>query len=64
MRIEDTLPKKQAGLRHNKSCCEQILSMVTHVKNGFQERKKSGAVFLDLICAYDTLSERVSGNFD
>jgi len=32
--------------------------MVTHVENGFQERKKSGAVFLDLTCAYDTVWTR------
>jgi len=54
MQIEDTLPKEQAGFRHNRSCCDQALSIVTHVENGFQERKKSGAVFLDLICTYDT----------
>lgn len=32
--------------------------MVTHFENGFQERKKSGAVFLDLTCAYDTVWKR------
>lgn len=58
MKIEVTLLKEQAGFRQNRSCCEQVLSMVTHVKNGFQERKKSGAVFLDLTCAYDTVWKR------
>lgn len=55
MKIEVTLPKELAGFRQNRSCCEQVLSMVTHVENKFQERKKSGAVFLDLTCAYDTV---------
>lgn len=58
LKIEDTLPKEQAGFRQNRSCCEQVLSMVTHVENGFQERKKSGAVFLDLTSAYDTVWKR------
>lgn len=58
MKIEVTLPKEQVGFRQNRSCCEQVLSMVTHVENGFQERRKSGAVFLDLTCAYDTLWKR------
>jgi len=51
MKIEDIVPKEQTGFRQNRSCCEQVLSMVTHVENGFQERKKSGGVFLDLTCA-------------
>ncbi|KAF0742628.1 Uncharacterized protein FWK35_00018990 [Aphis craccivora] len=53
-----TLPKEQAGFRQNRNCCGQVLPMVTHVKNGFQERRKSGAVFLDLTCAYDTVWKR------
>ncbi|VVC41950.1 Reverse transcriptase domain [Cinara cedri] len=58
MKIEVTLPKEQAGFRQNRSSCEQVLSMVTHVENGFQERKKSGAIFLNLTCAYDTVWKR------
>lgn len=55
MQIEDTLPKEQVSFRYSRNCCEPVSSMVTHVKNDFQKRKKSGAVFLDWTCAYDTV---------
>jgi len=32
--------------------------MVTHIENGFQNKIKSGAIFLDLTCAYDTVWKR------
>lgn len=56
--IEKHLPKEQAGFRRGRSCGEQVLSMVTHIENGFQNKLKSGAVFLDLTCAYDTVWKR------
>lgn len=49
--IENNLPKEQAGFRRGRSCGEQVLSMVTHIENGFQNKLKSGAVFLNLNCA-------------
>ncbi|KAL4153411.1 hypothetical protein QTP88_001244 [Uroleucon formosanum] len=56
--IEKNLPKEQAGFRRGRSCGEQVLSMVTHIENGFQSKLKSGAVFIDLTCAYDTVWKR------
>jgi len=32
--------------------------MVRHLENGFQKKIKSGAVFLDLTCAYNTVLKR------
>ena len=56
--VEKALPKEQAGFRQGRSCCEQVLSLVTHVENGLQNRLKSGAVFLDLTSTYDTVWKR------
>jgi len=56
--LEGTLPKEQAGFRSGRNCCEQVLALTTHVENGFQDKLKSGAVFLDLSAAYDTVWKR------
>lgn len=54
--VEKSLLIKQAGFRKNRycncSCSDQVLAITTHVKNGFQQKAKSGAVFLDLSSAY------------
>jgi len=55
LQIKEALSKEQVGFRKDRSCCEQVLSLVTHVENGFQERMRSRAVFLDLTNAYDTI---------
>jgi hypothetical protein len=52
------LPKEQAGFRRGRSCGKQVLLMVTHIENGFKNKQKSGAVFLDLTYAYDTVWKR------
>lgn len=54
--LERTLPKEQTGFRSGRNCCEQVLAQKTHVENGFQD--KSGAVFLELSVAYDTVWKR------
>ena len=56
--IEASLPIEQAGFRKNRNCCDQTLALATHIENGFQRQEKSGAVFLDLSSAYDTVWKR------
>lgn len=56
--IEASLPIEQAGFRKNRNCCDQALALATHIENGFQRQQKSGAVFLDLSSAYDTVWKR------
>jgi hypothetical protein len=56
--IEESMPIEQAGFRKNRSCCDQTLALATHIENGFQRQKKSGAVFLDLSSKYDTVWKR------
>lgn len=50
-----SLPIEQAGFRPDRSCCDQVLALTTHIEKGFQDRKKTVAVFVDLTSAYDTI---------
>ncbi|KAL4088598.1 hypothetical protein QTP88_023687 [Uroleucon formosanum] len=54
-KLESIMPKEQAGFLRGRSCSEQVLAITTHVENGFQQKLKSGAVFLDLSSAYDSV---------
>jgi hypothetical protein len=56
--LERTISMEQAGLRSRRNCCEQVLALTTYVENGFQNKMKSKAVFLDLSTAYDTIWKR------
>ena len=47
---------EEAEFRRNHSTCEQVAALTTHIENGFQRQLKTGAVFLDLTAAYDTVS--------
>lgn len=55
---EKSSPLEQGGFRQNRNCCDQVLAITTHVKNSFQQIAKSGALFLDLSSAYDTVWTR------
>lgn len=54
--LENVLPIEQAGFRKNRACCDQVLALTTYIENGYKE--KSGAVFLNLYSAYDTVWKR------
>jgi hypothetical protein len=53
--INANVPIEQAGFRGGRSCCDQVLALTTYVEDGFQKGKKTGAAFLDLTAAYDTV---------
>src|SRR5206468_4403317 len=53
--VEDLLSPDQAGFRHGRSTCDQVAALTTYIENGFQKELKTGAVFLDLTAAYDTI---------
>lgn len=53
--VEKTLSPDQAGFRRNRSTCDQVVALTTFIENGFQQKLKTGAVFLDLTAAYDTV---------
>ena len=35
--------------------CDQVAALTTHIENGFQQKLKTGTVFLDLTAAYDII---------
>jgi hypothetical protein len=53
--IEDVTPINQAGFRQHHSCIEQVMALKTHIEAGFRHQLKTGAVFVDLTAAYDTV---------
>jgi Reverse transcriptase (RNA-dependent DNA polymerase)/Endonuclease-reverse transcriptase len=53
--VEQILSPDQAGFRKERSTCDQVAALTTYIENGFQKNLKTGAVFLDLTAAYDTI---------
>lgn len=51
--IEPHIPTHQAGFRPNRSCCDQVLALTSHI--GYNEKNKSGAALIHLSAAYDTV---------
>ena len=56
--VEVQLSRDQAGFRSGRSCCGQVLNLVQYIEDGFQEGNITGAVFVDLTSAYDTINHR------
>ena len=53
--VEGLLSPDQAGFRKGRSTCDQVAALTTFIRNGFQQNLKTGAIFLDLTAAYDTV---------
>jgi hypothetical protein len=53
--IEDITPINQAGFRQHRSCTEQVVALTTHIEASFQHPLRTGAVFIDLTAAYNTV---------
>ena len=49
---------EQAGFRSGKSCTSQLLNLTEHIEDGYEKRMITGAVFVDLSAAYDTVNHR------
>ncbi|KAG7299565.1 hypothetical protein JYU34_016540 [Plutella xylostella] len=56
--VDPKLITEQAGFRPAKSCCSQTLKLTQHIEDGFELGKVTGAVFVDLSAAYDTVNLR------
>ncbi len=56
---EEKLIKDQAGFRPGKSCSGQLLNLTRYIEDGFQKRLITGAAFVDLTAAYDTVQHRL-----
>ena len=53
--VEGLLSPDQAGFWKGRSTCDQVAALITFTENGFQQNLTTGAVFLDLTAAYDTV---------
>jgi hypothetical protein len=54
--VEDRIIHEQAGFRADKSCTSQVLNITQHIEDGFEKGEITGAVFVDLTAAYDTVN--------
>ena len=52
------LLQEQAGFRHGRSAVDQVTLLTQDIEDSFSAKKKSGAVFVDLTAAYDTVWHR------
>ena len=59
--VEQRLPviKEQAGFRTGKSCTSQLLNLTQHIEYGYQKGLITGAAFVDLYTAYNTVNHRI-----
>ena len=53
--MDEVLSPDQAGFNSNGGTADQVAALTTYTKNGYQQKLKTGAVFLDLAVAYDTI---------
>ena len=56
--IDEKLIPVQAGFRPGRSCTGQILKLTQHIEDGFEKGMVTGAIFVDLSAAYDTINHR------
>ena len=57
--VERQLTPDQAGFRPGRSCCDQLLNLTQYIEDGFETKKITGTVFVDLTAAYDTVNHRI-----
>ena len=56
--VDEKLIPEQAGFRPGGSCTGQILRLTQHIEDGFEKGMVTGAIFVDLSAAYDTINHR------
>ena len=56
--VDPLLPRKQAGFRRGRSTVDQTVLLTQNIEDSFENKKKAGAVFVDLTAAYDTVWHR------
>ena len=57
--LEQHLIKEQAGFRPGKSCTSRRLILTQHIEDGYQIGMITGAAFVDLSAAYDTVNHGI-----
>ena len=56
--MDAKLIPEPAGFRPGKSCTSQLLNLTEHIEDGYEKRLITGAVFVDMSAAYDTVNHR------
>ena len=56
--VEKEITPDQAGFRPGRSTCGQLLNITQFIEDGYEEKQITGAVFVDLTAAYDTVNHR------
>ena len=56
--IDPLIPKEQAGFRRGKSTIDQVVLLTQNTMDSFKDKKKAGAVFVNLTAAYYTVWHR------
>ena len=57
--VDDRLVSEQAGFRPGRSCTGQLLNLSQFIEDGFEKGEITGAAFVDLSAAYDTVNHRI-----
>ena len=57
--LAEKLIPEQAGFRPGKSCAGQLINLIQHIEDDFNKCLKTGAVFIDLTAAFDTVNHRI-----
>nr|CAB3266991.1 reverse transcriptase [Phallusia mammillata] len=53
--VEPFLPSEQSGFRKHRCTSEQVLALTSHIETGYELKNTTGAIFVDLSAAYDTV---------
>ncbi len=56
--VKEHLSADQAGFRPGRSCSSQVLNLTRYIEDGFETKQITGAVFVDLTAAYDSVNHR------
>lgn len=49
------IPIEQVSFMRGRSCCDQVVVLVTHIVSGFQNKNRSFVALLDLTAVYGTV---------
>ena len=59
--VDEKFTQDQSGFRPGRSCAGhgQLLNLTQHIEDGYERKMLTGAAFVDLPAAYDTVQHRL-----
>lgn len=57
--VDNKLIREQGSFKPGRPCTGQILGLTQHIENGYEEKKITEVVFIDLTSAYDTVNHNL-----